>query len=136
MEQGPINLAIGYFPQQPSRKFGRIVLQSALHLQKLNVCSMNNLKKHLAGQHQIDCNTLDAALKPLLKKAMDRNILKSLGHTAKISETKRRRKSSSGGSKRKRRKSSGSKRRKSTRRGGSRKSGGKRRRRRHCKTCT
>ncbi|GFT82193.1 h15 domain-containing protein [Nephila pilipes] len=129
MEQGPTNLAMGHPPQQSSKQFGQTVLQAALHLQKLNACSVSNLKKYLANQHQIDCNTLDATLKPFMKKAMDRNILQNLGHTAKISETKRRRKSS-GGSRKKRRKSSG-KRRKS--RKGSKKSGGKRRRRKRSK---
>ncbi|GFQ65800.1 h15 domain-containing protein [Trichonephila clavata] len=130
MQQGPTNLAMGYVPQQPARQFGQTVLQAALLLQKLNACSINNLKKFLASGHQIDCHTLDAALKPFMKKAMDRNILKNLAHTAKISETKRRRKSSGGGKKR-RKKSSGGKRRKS-RKGA--KSGGKRRRKRSKKS--
>ncbi|GFX84296.1 h15 domain-containing protein [Trichonephila clavipes] len=130
MEQGSTNLAMGHVPQQPSRQFGQTVLQAALLLQKLNACSVNNLKKYLANGHHIDCHTLDAALKPFMKKAMDRNILKNLGHTAKISETKRRRKSS-GGSKKRRKKSSGGKRRKSSK--GGAKSGGKKRRRKRSK---
>ncbi|GIY17792.1 hypothetical protein CDAR_236511, partial [Caerostris darwini] len=67
---------------------------------KLNNCSANTLKKYLASQYNVECNTLDATIKPVMKCAMDRNILSNLGHTAKISETKRRRKSS-GGKKRK-----------------------------------
>ncbi|GFY09564.1 hypothetical protein TNCV_4322421 [Trichonephila clavipes] len=55
MEQGPINLAMGYVPQQPSRQFGQTVLQAALFLQKLNTCSVSNLKEYLASGHQIDC---------------------------------------------------------------------------------
>ncbi|GFQ70427.1 h15 domain-containing protein [Trichonephila clavata] len=130
MLQAPTNLAMGHSPQQSSRQFGHSVLQAALLLQKLNACSVNNLKKYLANQPLIDCHTLDAALKPFMKKAMDRNILKNLGHTAKISETKRRRKSSGGGKKR-RKKSSGGKRRKSKK---GAKSGGKRRRRKSKKS--
>ncbi|GFU32183.1 h15 domain-containing protein [Trichonephila clavipes] len=131
MLQTPTNLAMGHSPLQSSRQFGHSVLQAALLLQKFNSCSVNNLKKYLANQPLIDCHTLDTALKPFMKKAMDRNILKNLGHTAKISETKRRRKSS-GGSKKKRKKSSGGKRRKSKK--GGAKTGGKKRRRRSKKS--
>ncbi|GFX22502.1 hypothetical protein TNCV_2784391 [Trichonephila clavipes] len=49
MEQGSTKLAMGYVPQQPSRQFGQTVLQAVLLLQKLNACSINNLKKHLAS---------------------------------------------------------------------------------------
>ncbi|GFX77921.1 hypothetical protein TNCV_909381 [Trichonephila clavipes] len=50
---------------------------SDLLLQKLRGCSVNNLLKYLTTEHQIDCRTGDATLKPFMKKAMDRNILKS-----------------------------------------------------------
>ncbi|GFY67105.1 hypothetical protein TNIN_486541 [Trichonephila inaurata madagascariensis] len=59
------NLSMGYVPQ------------AALLLQKLNACFVDNLEKYLASGHPIDCHTLDAALKPFMKKAIDRNILKS-----------------------------------------------------------
>ncbi|GIX72862.1 h15 domain-containing protein [Caerostris extrusa] len=113
---------------QLSKKLNRhTVLKAILHLQKLNNCSANSLKKYLASQYNVDCNMLDATIKPVMKSAMDRNILSNLAHTAKISETKRRRKSSGG---KKRRKSSrGKKRRKSSGRKRRKSSGGKRKRR-------
>ncbi|KAF8781500.1 hypothetical protein HNY73_011889 [Argiope bruennichi] len=117
-------------PQQRLAISGNTVLQAILHLQKLNGCSVNNLKKYLANQYGIDCQTLDATIKPIMKMAMDRNILKNLGDTGKVSECKRRRKSSGGG--KKRRKSSGGKRRKKS--SGAAKSGGKRRRRKSKKS--
>ncbi|GFW47222.1 uncharacterized protein TNCV_56751 [Trichonephila clavipes] len=43
---------------------------------RVNAYSVNILKKYLASGHQIDCHTLDAALKPFMKKVMDCNILK------------------------------------------------------------
>ncbi|GIY44547.1 h15 domain-containing protein [Caerostris darwini] len=114
---------------QLSKKLNRhTVLKAILHLQKLNNCSANSLKKYLASQYNVDCNTLDSTIKPVMKCAMDRNILSNLGHTAKISETKRRRKSSGG--KKKGKKSSGGKKRKKSSGGKRRKSsGGKRKKR-------
>ncbi|KAF8782983.1 hypothetical protein HNY73_013206 [Argiope bruennichi] len=103
---------------------GLTVLQAISHLQKLNGCSVSNLKKYLANQYGIDSQALDATIKPIMKMAMDRNILKNLGDTGKVSECKRRKKSSGGGKKR-RKSSGGKKRRKSS---GAKKSGGKRRR--------
>ncbi|GBL89764.1 hypothetical protein AVEN_179555-1 [Araneus ventricosus] len=120
-------------PLQRSTINGNIVLQAILHLQKLNGCSVNNLKKYLASQHGIDCQALDAVIKPIMKMAMDRNILKNLGDTGKVAECKRRKKSSGGGKKRrkssggKKRKSAGGKKRKKSSAG--KKSVGKRRRR-------
>ncbi|GIY44545.1 h15 domain-containing protein [Caerostris darwini] len=113
---------------QLSKKLNRhTVLKAILHLQKLNNCSANSLKKYLASQYNVDCNTLDSTIKPVMKCAMDRNILSNLAHTAKISETKRRRKSSGG--KKKGKKSSGGKKRKKSSGGKRRKSsGGKRKR--------
>ncbi|GBM23959.1 hypothetical protein AVEN_132887-1 [Araneus ventricosus] len=130
MDQNFASLAAATLPLQRPAINGNVVLQAILHLQKLNGCSVNNLKKYLASQHGIDCQALDAVIKPIMKMAMDRNILKYLGDTGKVAECKRRKKSSGGGKKRrkssggskKRRKSSGGKKRKKS-------SGGKRRRR-------
>ncbi|GIX72856.1 h15 domain-containing protein [Caerostris extrusa] len=116
--------------QLPKKLNRHTVLKAILHLQKLNNCSANNLKKYLASQYNVDCNTLDATIKPVMKCAMDRNILSNLAHTAKISETKRRRKSSGG---KKRRKSSRGKKRKKSSGGKRRKSSGRKRRRRKSK---
>ncbi|GIX92752.1 h15 domain-containing protein [Caerostris darwini] len=116
---------------QLSKKLNRHdVLKAALHLQKLNNCSANSLKKYLASQYNVDCNTLDATIKPIMKCAMDRNILSNLAHTAKISETKRRKKSSGG---KKRKKSSGGKKRKKSSGGKRRKSSGGKRKKRKSK---
>ncbi|GFY70679.1 hypothetical protein TNIN_352131 [Trichonephila inaurata madagascariensis] len=51
MKRVSTNLALGYVPQQPSTKFGQTVLQAAILLQKLNACSINNLKKYMANGH-------------------------------------------------------------------------------------
>ncbi|GBN83436.1 hypothetical protein AVEN_264567-1 [Araneus ventricosus] len=118
---------------------GNVVLQAILDLQKLNGCSVNNIKKYLASQHGIDSQALDAVIKPIMKMALDRNILKNLGDTGKVAECKRRKKSSGGG--KKRRKSSGGKKRKKSTGGkkrkkssGGKKSVGKRRRRKSKKS--
>ncbi|GBM15417.1 hypothetical protein AVEN_199670-1 [Araneus ventricosus] len=58
------------------------------------------------SQHGIDCQVLDTAIKPIIKTAIDRNILKKLGDTGKVSECKQRKKPS-GSSEAGRRKSSG-----------------------------
>ncbi|GBL92725.1 hypothetical protein AVEN_119113-1 [Araneus ventricosus] len=124
--------------QRPSIN-GNVALQAILHLQKLNGCSVNNLKKYLASQHGIDCQALDAIIKPIMKMAMDRNILKNLGDTGKVAECKRRKKSS-GGSKKRRKSSGGSKKRrksggkKAKKSSAGKKSGGKRRRRKSKKS--
>ncbi|GBO04480.1 hypothetical protein AVEN_15755-1 [Araneus ventricosus] len=125
MDQNFAIPAIATLPLQRPAFSGNDVLQAILHLQKLNGCSVNNLKKYLASQHGIDCQALDAVIKPIMKMAMDRNILKNLGDTGKVAECKRRKKSSGGG--KKRRKSSGGKKRKKS--AGGKKTGGKRRRR-------
>ncbi|GBL90418.1 hypothetical protein AVEN_175593-1 [Araneus ventricosus] len=125
MDQNFANPAVATLPLQRSAINGNVVLQAILHLQKLNGCSVNNLKKYLASQHGIECQALDAVIKPIMKMAMDRNILKNLGDTGKVAECKRRKKSSGGG--KKRRKSSGGKKKKKS--SGRKKTGGKRRRR-------
>ncbi|GBM07272.1 hypothetical protein AVEN_187837-1 [Araneus ventricosus] len=134
MDQNLTSPAVASFPLQRPTLNGNVVLQAILDLQKLNGCSVNNLKKYLSSQHGIDCQALDAVIKPIMKMAMDRNILKNLGDTGKVAECKRRKKSSGGGKKRrksgggkKRRKSSAGKKRKKS--SGGKKSGGKRRRR-------
>ncbi|GBL97609.1 hypothetical protein AVEN_49124-1 [Araneus ventricosus] len=134
MDQNFASPAVATLLQQSSAMNGNVVFQAILHLQKLNGCSVNNLKKYLASQHGIDCQALDAVIKPIMKMAMDRNILKNLGDTGKVAECKRRKKSSGGG--KKRRKSSGGKKRKKSSAGkkrkkstGGKKSVGKRRRR-------
>ncbi|GBN80053.1 hypothetical protein AVEN_134452-1 [Araneus ventricosus] len=134
MDQNFASPAVATLPLQRPALNGNVVLEAILHLQKLNGCSVNNLKKYLASQQGIDCQALDAVIKPIMKMAMDRNILKNLGDTGKVAECKRRKKSS-GGSK-KRRKSSGGKKRKKSSAGkkrkkssGGKKSVGKRRRR-------
>ncbi|GBM80882.1 hypothetical protein AVEN_213680-1 [Araneus ventricosus] len=130
MDQNFASLAVATLPLQRPAINGNVVLQAILHLQKLNGCSVNNLKKYLASQHGIDCQALDAVIKPIMKMAMDRNILKNLGDTEKVAECKRRKKSSGGGKKR-RKSSGGSKKRRKSSVGKKRKksSGGKRRRR-------
>ncbi|GBL96174.1 hypothetical protein AVEN_118726-1 [Araneus ventricosus] len=125
MDQNFASPAVATLPLQRPAINGNVVLQAILHLQKLNGCSVNNLKKYLANQHGIDCQALDAVIKPIMKMAMDRSILKNLGDTGKVAECKRRKKSSGGG--KKRRKSSGGKKRKKSSAG--KKSVGKRRRR-------
>ncbi|GBL82782.1 hypothetical protein AVEN_106320-1 [Araneus ventricosus] len=125
MDQNFASPAVATLPLQRPAINGNVVLQAILHLQKFNGCSVNNLKKYLAREHEIDCQALDAFIKPIMKMAMDRNILKNLGDTRKVSECKRRKKSSGGG--KKRRKSSGGKKRKKS--SGGKKSVGKRRRR-------
>ncbi|CAL1287092.1 unnamed protein product [Larinioides sclopetarius] len=125
MDQNFASPAVATLPLQRPIIGGNVVLQAILHLQKLNGCSANNLKKYLASQHGIDCQALDAVIKPIMKMAMDRNILKNLGDAGKVTECKRRKKSSVGG--KKRRKSSGGKKRKKS--SGRKKSTGKRRRR-------
>ncbi|GBM63264.1 hypothetical protein AVEN_110947-1 [Araneus ventricosus] len=110
MDQNFAGPAVDSLPRQRPTIDGNVVLQAILHLQKLNGCSVNNLKKYLASQHGMDCQALDAVIKPIMKMAMDRNILKNLGDIGKVAECKRRRKSSGGGKKRK--KSSGGKQRK------------------------
>ncbi|KAF8770984.1 hypothetical protein HNY73_018449 [Argiope bruennichi] len=129
MDQNFANAAATSLPQQRPTVNGLAVFQAISHLQKMNSCTVNNLKKYLANQYGIDSRALDATIKPIMKMAMDRNILKNLGDTGKVSECKRRRKSSGGG--KKRRKSSGGKRKKSS---GGKKSGGKRRRKRSKKS--
>ncbi|GBM13418.1 hypothetical protein AVEN_54423-1 [Araneus ventricosus] len=132
MDQNFASPAVATLTLQRPAINGNVILQAILHLQKLNGCSVNNLKKFLASQHGIDCQALDAVIKPIMKMAMDRNILKNLGDTGKVAECKRRKKSSGGGKKRrkssggKKKKSSGGKKRKSS---GRKKSVGKRRRR-------
>ncbi|GBL96778.1 hypothetical protein AVEN_118922-1 [Araneus ventricosus] len=108
MDQKFASPAVINFPQQRPTINGSTVLKAILHLQKLNGCSVNNLKKYLASQHGVDYQVLDTAIKPIMKMAMDRNILKKLGNTGKVSECKQRKKSS-GASKKGRRKSSGGK---------------------------
>ncbi|GBN53782.1 hypothetical protein AVEN_110887-1 [Araneus ventricosus] len=130
MDQNFASPAVASLPLHRPAINGNVVLQAILHLQKLNGCSVNNLKKYLASQHGIDCQALDAVIKPIMKMAMDRNILKNLGDTGKVAECKRRKKSSGGG--KKRRKSSGAKKRKKS--SGRKKSGGKRRRRKSKKS--
>ncbi|GBM87921.1 hypothetical protein AVEN_186023-1 [Araneus ventricosus] len=134
MDQNFASPAVAALPLQRPAINGNLVLQAISHLQKLNGCSANNLKKYLASQHGIDRQALDAVIKPIMKMAMNRNILKNLGDTGKVAECKRRKKSSGGGKKRrkssggkKRKKSSGGKRRKKS--SGGKKSVGKRRRR-------
>ncbi|GBN53313.1 hypothetical protein AVEN_49778-1 [Araneus ventricosus] len=130
MDQNFASPAVATLPLQRPAINGNVVLQAILNLQKLNGCSVNNLKKYLASQHGIDCQALDAVIKPIMKMAMDRNILKNLGDTGKVAECKRRKKSSGGSKKRRKSTGSGKKRRKSS--GGKKRkksSGGKRRRR-------
>ncbi|GBM43377.1 hypothetical protein AVEN_264598-1 [Araneus ventricosus] len=110
MDQNFASPAVATLPLQRPAINGNVGLQAILHLQKLNGCSMNNLEKYLSSRHRIDCQALDAVIKPIMKMAMDRNILKNLGDTGKVAECKRCKKSS-GGSKQ-RRKSSGGKKRK------------------------
>ncbi|GBO40743.1 hypothetical protein AVEN_103490-1 [Araneus ventricosus] len=135
MDQNFANPAVDILPLQRPAINGNVVLQAILHLQKLNGCSVNNLKKYLASQHGIDCQALDAVIKPIMKMAMDRNILKNLGDTGKVAECKRRKKSSGGGKKRRKSSGGGKKRKKSTggkkrkKSSGGKKSVGKRRRR-------
>ncbi|GBN25731.1 hypothetical protein AVEN_61348-1 [Araneus ventricosus] len=135
MDQNFASIAVATLPLQKPAINGNVVLQAILHLQKLNGCSVNNLKKYLASQHGFDCQALDAVIKPIMKMAMDRNILNNLGDTGKVTECKRRKKSSgcakkrkksSGGSKKRRKSSGGKKGRKSSER---KKSVGKRRKR-------
>ncbi|GBM88332.1 hypothetical protein AVEN_196970-1 [Araneus ventricosus] len=116
MHQKFASPAVATLPLQRPVINGNVVLQA---IQKLNGCSVNNLKKYLASQHGIDRQALDAVIKPIMKMAMERNILKNLGDTGKVAECKRRKKSSGGGKKRrkssagkKRKKSSGGKKRK------------------------
>ncbi|GBL96336.1 hypothetical protein AVEN_238697-1 [Araneus ventricosus] len=130
MHQNFASPAVVNLPLQRSATNGNVVLPAILHLQKLNGCSVNNLKKYLASQHGIDCQALDAVIKPIMKMAMDRHILKNLGDTGKVAECKRRKKSS-GGSKKRRKSSGGKKRRKSS---GGKKSVGKRRRKKSKKS--
>ncbi|GBM42657.1 hypothetical protein AVEN_221768-1 [Araneus ventricosus] len=134
MDQNFASPAVAILPLQRPSINSNVVLEAILHLQKLNGCSVNNLKKYLASQHGIDCQALDAVIKPIMKMAMDRDILKNLGDTGKVAECKRRKKSSGGGKKRrkssggkKRKKSAGGKKRKKSSAG--KKSVGKRRRR-------
>ncbi|GBN03780.1 hypothetical protein AVEN_144985-1 [Araneus ventricosus] len=110
MDQNFAIPVVATLPLQRPAINGNVVLQAILHLQKLNGCSVNDLKKYLASQHGIDRQALDAVIKPVMKMAMDRIILKNLGDTGKVAECKRRKKSSGGG--KKRRKSSGGKKRK------------------------
>ncbi|GBM42369.1 hypothetical protein AVEN_229300-1 [Araneus ventricosus] len=130
MDQNFASPVVASLPLQRPAINGNVVLQAILHLQNLNGSSVNNIKKYLASQHGIDCQALDAVIKPIMKMAMDRNILKNLGDTGKVAECKRRKKSSGGG--KKRRKSSGGKKRKKS--SGRKKSGGKRRRRKSKKS--
>ncbi|GBN42604.1 hypothetical protein AVEN_175107-1 [Araneus ventricosus] len=130
MDQNFASSAVASLPLQKPTFNGNVVLQAILRLQELNGCSVNNIKKYLASQHGIDCQALDAVIKPIMKMAMDRNILKNLGDTGKVAECKRRKKSSGGG--KKRRKSSGGKKRKKSSAG--KKTGGKRRRRKSKKS--
>ncbi|GBO33820.1 hypothetical protein AVEN_127514-1, partial [Araneus ventricosus] len=119
MDQNFASPADATLPLQRPAIDGNIILQAILHLQRLNGCSVNNLKKYLASQHGIDRQALDAVINPIMKMAMDRNILKNLGDTGKVAECKRRKKSSGGGKKRRKssrgkkgKKSSGGKKRK------------------------
>ncbi|GBN06353.1 hypothetical protein AVEN_205788-1 [Araneus ventricosus] len=133
MDQNFAIPVVATLPLQRPAINGNVVLQAILHLQKLNGCSVNDLKKYLASQHGIDRQALDAVIKPVMKMAMDRIILKNLGDTGKVAECKRRKKSSGGGKNRsssggkKRKKSVGGKKRKKSSAG--KKSVGKRRRR-------
>ncbi|GBN28744.1 hypothetical protein AVEN_274931-1 [Araneus ventricosus] len=132
MDQNFASPADATLPLQRPAINGHVVLQAILHLQKLNGCSVNNLKKYLASQHGIDCQALDAVIKPIMKMAMDRNILRNLGATGNVAECKRRKKSSGGTKKRRKSAGGGKKRRKSKstkKTAGGKKSVGKRRRR-------
>ncbi|GFQ65802.1 hypothetical protein TNCT_427481 [Trichonephila clavata] len=106
---------IGY-PRLQSKQLSNSILQTGLQPQKPNCFTLTNRKKYLGSYYGSNCNTLDGVLEPFMKSAMDRNILTNLGHSTKISETKKRRRSSSKGGKSKRRKSSGGKKGKSKRR--------------------
>ncbi|GBO44556.1 hypothetical protein AVEN_272310-1 [Araneus ventricosus] len=86
MDQNFASSAAASLPLQRPTIDGNVVLQAILHLQKLNSCSGNNLKKYLASQHGMDCQALDAVIKPIMKMAMDRNILKNLVDTGKDAE--------------------------------------------------
>ncbi|GBN41879.1 hypothetical protein AVEN_198611-1 [Araneus ventricosus] len=89
MDQNFASPAVATLPLQRPAINGHVVVQAILHLQKLNGCSVNKLKKYLASQHGIDGQALDVAIKPIMKMAMDRNILKKLGHTVKVTECKK-----------------------------------------------
>ncbi|GBN98110.1 hypothetical protein AVEN_63992-1 [Araneus ventricosus] len=94
MDQNFASPAASTNPLQRPAINGNVVLQTIVFLQKLNGCSVNNLKKYLASHHGIDCQTLDAVIKPIMKMAMDRNILKNLGDSGKVAKCRKRKKSS------------------------------------------
>ncbi|GBN19153.1 hypothetical protein AVEN_46758-1 [Araneus ventricosus] len=90
MDQNFASPAVATLPLQRPAINGNIVLEAILHLQKLNSFSMNKLKKYLASQHGIDCQALDAVIKPIVKS------FKKLGDNRKITECKNGRNSSGG----------------------------------------
>ncbi|GBN99480.1 hypothetical protein AVEN_152821-1 [Araneus ventricosus] len=100
MDQNFTSSAVACLSQQRPAINGNTVSQAILHVQKLKSCSVNNLKKYLSSQHGIDSQVLYATIKPIMKMAMVRNIMKNLGYTGKVSECKKRRKFSGGGKKR------------------------------------
>ncbi|GBL84164.1 hypothetical protein AVEN_118572-1 [Araneus ventricosus] len=81
-----LNLEVHFDDTQRTTIIGNVVLQGLLHLENLNACSVNNLKKYLASQHGISYSSL--VMKKTLKMAMDRNILQNLGSTGKVATYK------------------------------------------------
>ncbi|GFR32052.1 hypothetical protein TNCT_295461 [Trichonephila clavata] len=136
MEFLSTNQILKSFPQQPSKKFKHHMADAILQL-KESSDALHNVSKTPNNKQQVDCNILKATMRHTLRRAMQQNIIPSIGKGISAQNKRRRRSSSrrsgkSSRSKGRRRRSSGrSKRRRSSGRSKRRRrSSGKSKRRR------